>query len=57
MMKLDARYSIRKEYIGKARPQFVVRFCGKYIDHASGYEFAHNIALHHRINFCKSLEG
>ena len=52
-MKLDKRYSINKENTGQAKPVWVVRFCGEYIDYGAGYEMAYNIALRHRINFCR----
>ena len=28
---VDTRYSIEKEFTGKAQPQFVARFCGEFI--------------------------
>lgn len=28
---VDARYSIQKEFTGKAEPEFVARFCGEFI--------------------------
>lgn len=54
-IKLDKRYTIAREYNDQAKPVFVVRFCGEYIDYGAGYEMAYNIALRHRINFCSQV--
>ena len=31
-IKKDRRYTITKEYTGKAKPQYVIRFCNEWID-------------------------
>jgi hypothetical protein len=31
-MKRDGRYSVALEYIGQAKPRWVARFCGDWLD-------------------------
>ncbi len=40
--KPDTRYSVEKEFTGKAKPQFVARFCGEFI---CASEFYQNAAI------------
>jgi hypothetical protein len=35
--KTDLRYAIGREFCGKVKPQFVVRFCDEFIGSASTY--------------------
>ena len=36
----DPRYTITREWTGKAKPQFVVRFCDEWVDSFAYYESA-----------------
>ena len=36
----DARYTVTREWTGKAKPQFVVRFCGDWLDSRATYPAA-----------------
>ena len=36
----DSRYTVTREWTGKEKPQFVVRFCGDWLDSRSTYPAA-----------------
>lgn len=44
----DGRYSIRQEFTGAAKPQWVVRFCGDFICSVSSKPLAVLRAIGHR---------
>jgi hypothetical protein len=37
---VDTRYSVEKEFTGRAKPQFVARFCGEFIGSSGFYNSA-----------------
>jgi len=39
-IKKDSRWTVTREYTGKPRPQFVIRFCGDWIDSRPTYPAA-----------------
>lgn len=36
----DSRYTITREFVGHAKPRFVVRFCDEFIGHRATYPAA-----------------
>lgn len=46
-MLIDRRYSIRPEFCGHPKAQFVVRFCGEYVGSAHQKHDARDIASSH----------
>ncbi|MGZ8887996.1 MAG: hypothetical protein ACXW1D_00390 [Halobacteriota archaeon] len=44
VLNLDARYTISREYCGVAIPQWVVRFCGEWVDCAPTEDRAKELA-------------
>jgi hypothetical protein len=36
-IRSDRRWTVTREYTGKAKPQFVIRFCGDWIDSRTTY--------------------
>jgi len=50
-IRSDSRYTIGQEFTGHAsgKPQFVIRFCGEWIDSRSSYSAAVLRATGHRI--------
>jgi hypothetical protein len=39
-IKSDERYSLTKEFTGHEKPQWVVRFCGQWVDSSAFYSSA-----------------
>jgi hypothetical protein len=39
-IKSDQRYSVAREYTGHVKPQWVVRFCGQWVDSSAFYTSA-----------------
>ena len=39
-IRSDRRWTVTREYTGKAKPQFVIRFCGDWVDSRSTYPAA-----------------
>jgi hypothetical protein len=39
-IKSDNRYSVTKEFTGHEKPQWVVRFCGQWVDSSAFYSSA-----------------
>jgi hypothetical protein len=39
-IKSDNRYSVTKEFTGHEKPQWVVRFCGQWVDSSAFYTSA-----------------
>lgn len=39
-LRSDQRWTVTREFTGKAKPQFVIRFCGDWIDSRSTYPAA-----------------
>jgi hypothetical protein len=39
-IKSDERYSVTKEFTGHEKPQWVVRFCGQWVDSSAFYTSA-----------------
>ena len=39
-IRSDQRWTVTREFTGKAKPQFVIRFCGDWIDSRSTYPAA-----------------
>jgi hypothetical protein len=39
-IKSDERYSLTKEFTGHEKPQWVVRFCGQWVDSSAFYTSA-----------------
>lgn len=36
-IRSDSRWTVTKEWSGRAKPQYVVRFCGEWVDSRAGY--------------------
>lgn len=47
-LKQDQRYTVTREFCGMAEPQFVIRFCGDWIDSRRSYPAAVLRATGHR---------
>jgi len=54
-MKLDSHYSIRKEFCGFAKAQWVARFCGDWLGSSPKQSTAKTIASQHRALFLSGL--
>lgn len=52
--KPDKRYTVRPEYTGSPRLQYVARFCGDWVGSADTYTAATQAAKTHRIGFCNA---
>jgi hypothetical protein len=50
--KYDSRYTVTREFTGKAAPQFVARFCGERIGDAPTRNEARTLATNHRFDQC-----
>ena len=44
-IRSDRRWTVTREYTGKAKPQFVIRFCGDWIDSRTTYPAAVTCAV------------
>lgn len=55
--KLDARYTIQREFCGTRGKPWVVRFCGDWVGFSPAKRVATRIAKSHRLAFLKSLEA
>lgn len=53
----DRRYSIRREFCGYPKPQWVLRFCDDWVDRAPTRDGALTIALRHQSERYAKMEG
>ena len=44
-IRSDRRWTVTREYTGNAKPQFVIRFCGDWIDSRTTYPAAVTCAV------------
>jgi hypothetical protein len=55
--KSDNRWTITREHTGKPAPQYVIRFCGDWIDSAPTYAAAAIAEAHHSVIGTRPDEG
>lgn len=49
--RIDTRYKIAQEFIGKEKPQHVLRFCGDFISSHATYNAAIIAAKLHKLGY------